>query len=242
MKMNKKLVAIALCALPMAAVAQDAFDVLQNSQTELRGTSRFMSMAGAFGALGGDISALNQNPGGIGVYRSSDIGITFSLDINNSKQDGAADGVSQTKFNVNNVGYVGAARLNSEVMPNINWGFTYNRINSFNRHYRGGINDIQSSMSNFIADQVNQAGYTEDDLAYGDNYDPYFNSYAPWIGIAAYNAYAINGQNGQLVGIADGYSSGYSDFEVIEKGHTDEYSFNFGGNIKNVFTGASASA
>ena len=73
----------------LAAVAQPpqneyAFDNLRLSQTELRGTSRFQSMAGAFGALGGDLSSLTQNPAGIGVYRSSDVGLTLSLDINST--------------------------------------------------------------------------------------------------------------------------------------------------------------
>ena len=80
--MKKKVFAILLCGLPLLLNAQDAFDVLQLSQTELRGTSRFQAMAGAFGALGGDLSTLTQNPGGIGVYRNSDIGITMSLDFN----------------------------------------------------------------------------------------------------------------------------------------------------------------
>ena len=51
--MKKKVFALLLCGLPLMINAQDAFDVLQMSQTELRGTSRFQSMAGAFGALGG---------------------------------------------------------------------------------------------------------------------------------------------------------------------------------------------
>jgi hypothetical protein len=102
--MKKKVFALLLCGLPLMINAQDAFDVLQMSQTELRGTSRFQSMAGAFGALGGDLSVLTQNPGGIGVYRSSDLGITLSLDFNNTKA--GVDKMNQTNFNVNNVGYI----------------------------------------------------------------------------------------------------------------------------------------
>ena len=60
-----------LTAIPATAAAQSSIDALTLSDTELRGTSRFMSMAGAFTALGGDLSTLTQNPAGIGVYRAS---------------------------------------------------------------------------------------------------------------------------------------------------------------------------
>ena len=62
-----------MCGISLMASAQATFDVLKMSETELSGSSRYMSMAGAFGALGGDASAVTINPGGIGVFRSSDI-------------------------------------------------------------------------------------------------------------------------------------------------------------------------
>ena len=52
--------------------AQSAIDAYRFSQPDLRGTARFMGMGGAFGALGGDLSTLSQNPAGIGVYRSNE--------------------------------------------------------------------------------------------------------------------------------------------------------------------------
>ncbi len=69
-----------IATVATGASAQTALDAYSLSQHELRGTARFMSMGGAFTALGGDLSTLNQNPGGIGVYRSSEISAT--LDIN----------------------------------------------------------------------------------------------------------------------------------------------------------------
>ena len=195
--MKKKVFALLLCGLPMIINAQDAFDVLQMSQTELRGTSRFQSMAGAFGALGGDLSTLTQNPAGIGVYRSSDLGITFGLDFNSTKA--GVDKLNETKFNVNNVGYVGAIRLDSESVPNLNFGFTYNRLQSFNRHYMGGVGSIPTSMSNFIADEfVNVPGYKEADLYWEEDFNPYFDGYAPW---AAVTTYDMETNNGGYVGI-----------------------------------------
>jgi long-subunit fatty acid transport protein len=238
--MKKKVFALLLCGLPLMINAQDAFDVLQMSQTELRGTSRFQSMAGAFGALGGDLSVLTQNPGGIGVYRSSDLGITMGVDFNNVKA--GINKTSETKFNVNNVGYIGAIRLGSEAVPNLNFGFTYNRLKSFNRRYVGGVVDIPSSMSNYIADEfVNNQSYTADDLYWTDNYDPYFDGSAPWAAVTTFdmptktNGYVgiINADNGRMWGLYDLGTMGSATYEVEERGHADEYNIAFGGNVAN---------
>jgi len=41
------------------------------SQNDQNGTARFTSMAGAFGALGGDLSSMNINPAGLSVFTNS---------------------------------------------------------------------------------------------------------------------------------------------------------------------------
>ena len=92
--------AAALLTLPLVASAQGATDGYNFSQTDLKGTARFMSMGGAFGALGGDLSTLSQNPAGIGVYRHSEIGFTVDLDCQRatSNSSGLKVGQNQTKF------------------------------------------------------------------------------------------------------------------------------------------------
>ncbi len=241
--MKKKVFALLLCGLPLMINAQDAFDVLQMSQTELRGTSRFQSMAGAFGALGGDLSTLTQNPAGIGVYRSSDLGITMSVDCNSVKA--GVDKMKETRFNINNVGYVGAIRLNSETVPNLNFGFTYNRLQSFNRHYVGGVADIPTSMSNFIADEfvnVNPNGpFTDADLYWTDDFNPYFDGNAPWAAVTTFDmptktyGYVgiINANDGYMQGLFGDATTGNAYYEVDERGHADEYNIGFGGNVAN---------
>ena len=239
--MKKKVFALLLCGLPLMINAQYSFDVLQLSQTELRGTSRFQSMAGAFGALGGDLSTLTQNPAGIGVYRNSDLGITFGLDFNSSKAGETT--LNETKFNVNNVGYVGAIRLDSESVPNINFGFTFNRLQSFNRHYTGGVANIETSMSNYIAEEFcNVRGFNHADLYWMDDYDPYFDGYAPWAAVTTYDMTTNNGgyvgiinqyEDDYMHGLYDAGTTGFAEYEVDERGHADEYNIAFGGNIAN---------
>ncbi|MCK0160191.1 OmpP1/FadL family transporter [Allomuricauda sp. F6463D] len=60
------------------ASAQTIDDVLRYSTENIQGTARYQAMGGAFGALGGDLSALNINPAGSAVFNFSEIGITGS--------------------------------------------------------------------------------------------------------------------------------------------------------------------
>jgi hypothetical protein len=48
------------------------------SENDENGSARFVGMSGAFGAVGGDISAMNVNPAGIAIYKNS----TFSGTVN----------------------------------------------------------------------------------------------------------------------------------------------------------------
>ena len=79
--MKRIIIPALLAALPAISSAQSTVDVYTLSQSELKGTARFMSMGGAFTALGGDLSTLNQNPAGVGIYRGSEIGATLDLNF-----------------------------------------------------------------------------------------------------------------------------------------------------------------
>ena len=239
----KKIISSILLAIPMVVTAQVGVDAYIVSQSDLKGTARYMSMAGAYGALGGDLTAITQNPGGIGVYRSSDLGITFDLDLQSteSMSNGPVVKNSQTKFYVNNFGYVGAFKLDSETMPYINFGFSYNRPVSYNRRYSGEIGNIKSSLTNYISKITNDGGYNTNEIAFFNEYDPYIHSNAPWLSIMAYNAYVMNpttfnsaGYGSKFVGLMNSATQGFSEYEIIEKGGVDEFNVNFGGNLSDM--------
>ena len=61
-----------------AVYSQDSYDAQTMANSDLNGTARFISMGGALGALGGDISVMSTNPAGTGMYRKSDAAISFS--------------------------------------------------------------------------------------------------------------------------------------------------------------------
>ena len=60
--------------------AQSISDVVRYSDTDIQGTARFRAMAGAFGALGGDMSAVSLNPAGSAIFNTSHAAFTLSND------------------------------------------------------------------------------------------------------------------------------------------------------------------
>lgn len=242
--MKKVSTLVSLLALPSAIFAQSVTGAYTISQHDLRGTARFMSMGGAFGALGGDLSAISQNPGGIGIYRSNEIGLTLGVDAMQSQSEcsGFSQSGRMTRFNLNNLGAVFTLRLPSGVMPNLNFGFTYNKGASFNRRFKGGMPQLRTSLSNYIAGLSNASGLTEADVKTTDSYDPYNPPVGarnvPWLSILGYDALLTNPEgdpdNPRWYGQFGDGTTGSGGFEVQEKGSVDEYNIAIGGNISNV--------
>ncbi len=234
---------LALTALSSGSMlfGQSVIEALKYSQQDIRGTARYMGMAGAFGALGGDITTLGQNPAGIGVYRNSDLAATLDLSNQVSSTHSAAGKVSDSNFSIacNNFGFVWAIRFNKSALKNLNFGFAYNKQKSFDRSYKAFYQDITggNSLTNYIAQKSN--GYTEAQLD-NENYDPYDDM--PWLNVLGYKGYLINPvpvsgdeESDEWSGVVGAEAFGSGSLFVREKGSIDEYNFNMGGNIYNVF-------
>lgn len=58
--------------------AQDINDALRYSNGEIIGSARYRALSGAFGALGGDLSAISVNPAGSAVFTSSFASVSLS--------------------------------------------------------------------------------------------------------------------------------------------------------------------
>ena len=241
-------------AIPFMADAQSAIDGFRFSQPDMKGTARYMSMGGAFGALGGDLSSISTNPAGIGVYRRNELGITMDIDMQSATSDaqGAKNTQNQTKVLLNNVGGVSTWNLMNSVMPNINIGFTYNRAASFNAHYVGSIPELSNSLTNYIAGVSNNEGITvgevstrfdKDGYVSFDPYNPNDGGYAaPWLSILGYDSYFITptGDDDQpnWIGQWGATTFGSGAFDVLTTGGVNEYNIAVGGNIANkVFWG-----
>ncbi len=117
--------------------AQNASDAFRYSNINYFGTARFNAMGGAFTALGGDFSAIALNPGGMGVYRSSEIVFTPAFDLNISQTSGLGNAMTDSKLNVNisNLSYVGNFNAASHDIISWSFAFGYTRLANFNSEY-----------------------------------------------------------------------------------------------------------
>ncbi|WBL21782.1 OmpP1/FadL family transporter [Zunongwangia sp. HRR-M8] len=106
----KKILAFAVLSLMTFSQmkAQDITDALRYSHTNLKGTARFQAMSGAFGALGGDISAIAINPASSAVFLNSAVTLTLS-DVSKENTTGfnnSFNNSDNSDFNASQAGFV----------------------------------------------------------------------------------------------------------------------------------------
>jgi len=175
--MKRLYILLAVVLLGLNLQAQESFDLLKYSNMEPYGTARAMGMANAFGALGGDVSSLNINPAGLGIYRSGELTYTHALSTVGVSSDFRETGGSlsdrKTRTVPANFGFVTAYRTeDEESFANFNFAVTYNRLKNFSRHTAvRGFNRPVSLLDNLVQ------GSGLEDFMYqafmlDDNYNP----------------------------------------------------------------------
>lgn len=131
----KKLSLLFIGILSMSTIyAQDVTDALRYSQGEIQGTARFRALSGAFGALGGDMSAVSLNPAGSAVFSTSHASFTGSnIDLdNNAGYFNRFTNTNNSNFDINQGGavFVFASRDDSP-WRKFTLGIAYERTNNY---------------------------------------------------------------------------------------------------------------
>ena len=193
--MIKKLSIITFLSVGALYFAQDA-SVIKNtaeiySSSNYGGTAKFNSMAGSMGALGGDLSVIAVNPAATGVFITSDISGTLS--VQNNKNESTLFGKSfQSDYSKTNLGQIGAV-ISFDTDRNSPWkfvnlAFNYNSKNIDDYVQTPAANTIQESVTytdssnNSVTDNLLYNGHAYDRLgtasnmsiALGGNYDNKF--------------------------------------------------------------------
>lgn len=115
--------------------AQDVSTIRNTSEVYsnswLPGSAKYNAMAGSMGALGGDVSVLNSNPAGVGVYIASEFSGTLSVDSNKNSTsfNGSSIDYNVKDTDLGNVGGVAAFRIDGSS----NWKFVNVGVNYSNK-------------------------------------------------------------------------------------------------------------
>lgn len=241
--MKKNILIAAVLLNSSFLMAQTEFDALKLVQPDINGTARYMGMAGAFGALGGDASAIKDNPAGLGIFRSSEISGTLNVLSQNSNSlwNNALGTDKLNKFGMSNISYIKVgptfrSENGNTGLLSSNWSFSYNRLKSFDRNATITSRNQSSSITNYM-------GYFTGNIKSADlttANDPYNNTSIPWISELAFQGYLINesvtpsgiSSWGSLLGSTEQVTP---TFNILENGFIDEYSIGWAGNISNIY-------
>ncbi len=113
--------------------AQNDIDAVRYSRNGVNGTSRFVAMGGAFGAIGADLSCAAYNPAGLGLFRKGDIAYSGSLRISNSTAiiNNKVNTIPSSGFAFNNFGIAKAWPTKNDNESRNLIAFTTSQVQNF---------------------------------------------------------------------------------------------------------------
>ena len=218
---------VMLAVVGMAAAQEQA----RLSERALSGTARYVGMGGAMTAVGGDPSAVRDNPAGLGVYRRMEVAITMGGMFDQTMQVGSDWSGLNSKFEMPQVSWsfhFGDPYRTSGVIAN-NFMISYNRVRQYQRAYSANVNNCDNSLADVIALKTN--GLEEKYLQPEGRWD---DANVGWLSLLGYDTYMINPlpDNQWAANLQQGEKVN-SAIRVSEGGYMDEYALDWGMNISN---------
>ena len=148
----KKILTIAIGITALAANAQETYESAQLATQDLNGTAKYIGMGGAMEALGADISTINTNPAGIGLFRRSWIGASAGFTSQSSSFDGASVGADigdngKTNVDFNQLGFVWSTKTGND--SRMNFAFNFQKSRNFNQILQA-VNSLYDASANKV--------------------------------------------------------------------------------------------
>ena len=184
--------------------AQSLNDVIRYSQTSLSGSARFNALSGAFGALGGELSAISINPASSSVFLFSELSVTantFNNEVTSSyfgnKKINSLNGIDLSQAGIVLV----LKDEGSSKWSKISFGFNYQVNNNFdtniiargNNSTKNGIDKyfLYHSMNRNLDDisQINGESFREAYINIGEQANL---GYSAQQALFGYEGYVIN--------------------------------------------------
>lgn len=251
--MKQLFISIITIALGLNAQAQSVTDAIRFNQRQYTGTARSLSMANAFGSLGGDATAIAINPASIAVYRSNEFAFTPSINYNSSTSNYGENSMKEDvyRMQLNQVGFVTNYAPLREVKKGVvstSFGIHYNKTGNFNENIKIGLRE-NTPMGQTYLDRAADYSSQVDDL--GNPVFPDPEEDLPDLEWALYNSELLNVDNESASNYYNAYESVFEDgTEYIESrndgginqqqilessGNSGEYGVSYGVNFSNTF-------
>lgn len=212
-------------------------DALRYAVENLTGTARYRAMGGAFGAIGGDLSAINQNPAGSIFFANNFATFTGSSynTKNTSRYFGTTRSENDNSFDLNQAGVVFVFKDNN---PKNDWkkitlALNYENNNNFdNNIYSAGINpynSIDKYFLRFANGLPQEGGITLQTLENGFFENLNFIDQQAYLGYQAYmfNPVSNTPQNTTYVTNVPTNSNYYQDNYTLSTGYDGKFTANF---------------
>jgi hypothetical protein len=160
--MLRNTIALALILSGIYSFAQNDVDAIRYSRLGSGGTSRFMAMGGAFGAIGADLSCGAYNPAGLGVYRKGDIAFSGSLRFTNTDASlyNKTTSMSDASAAFNNFGIAGAWKAASDPDSRHVLAFNVTQLQNYNNSVQMSGYTNSNSIAKDMLNLANQDGST----------------------------------------------------------------------------------
>lgn len=228
----KRLLYIVLAILCAEHIAAQDMQIL--SQTELLGTARYVGMAGAMTAVGGDPSAVKDNPAGLGVYRRMEVSLTLEGKLDRVHQHELPDFVDKNNsFLATQAAFIFSFTDPGKVsgMISNNFMLSYHRLANYNRTYTAGYADDLYSLSDVAALMTN--GLPEAALQPAGRWD---DPEIGWLSCLAYDTYLIDPNPKEPTQWLSKLYQGdvvNNNFVMRESGNLNQYAIGWGCNLSN---------
>ena len=183
--MKKLFMMAALIVSTMPMAAQETYENAKIATEDLNGTARYVGMGGAMEALGADISTIGTNPAGIGLFRRSNVSVSFGL-VSQAGVNSVMGG-NKTNASFDQVGFVYSNRTAKSSFLNL--AFNFHKSRNFDQILSAAASLQNASLNKLTYNKgVNllvfpqKAGvdlYRRDDAGkiIGYNHKPDFNKY-----------------------------------------------------------------
>ncbi|MBA3683526.1 MAG: hypothetical protein H0W73_20525 [Bacteroidetes bacterium] len=168
-----------LLILGLQSYSQNDVDAIRYSRYGVNGTSRFMGLGGAFGALGADLSCAAYNPAGLALYRKGEI--TFSGGLRTTNNEGIinskSSNVSNAGFVFNNFGILGGWEAKNDKESRNIISFTNSQTQNFLSKTRMSSYTNNSSIVKDMLNIANTSGTTLNSFYEDLGYQTYLMDY-----------------------------------------------------------------